>query len=121
MTFERCPVHGEPNAYIWNEEPDDNWEWSATALTVRLAQAEAERAIPTLDLQPAPLRSGLYTLDVDAVSRKGVRLAVDDVFVVVPDSTADPDGPCDCYWEVVGLYKAGGQWVVQPLRVPDTL
>lgn len=119
--FVKCPVHGEATSWFMNVEPDEDWEWKATALLVRVGKAEAAEiaGITILALEPQPLnRAGLYTLDAHAVIRAGAQLAVDGVFET-PTDPATKDAPCDCLWEVVGYHDATRQWIIRPLRVPD--
>lgn len=118
--FARCPVHDEPTAWFNNTEPDEHWEWAATALIVRQENASREvDGVPILPLEPEPLIDDLYVLNAHEVIRARAQLVVDAVFMVLPDESASTSGPCDCYWEVVGYYDADRKWVVRPLRVPD--
>jgi hypothetical protein len=118
--FYKCPVHGEPTAYFQNVEPDENWQWAATAIQMQLERAAADVSpITILDLTPEPIPGGLYTLNAHDVIRAGAQLRGEEVFVIEPPEAPKTGEPCDCFWEVVGYHDGTRQWIVQPVRVPD--
>ena len=72
--FQKCPVHGEATDYFNNVDPDENWEWLATAVQRGIAlNAQDDELIPTLHDVAVTTSGGQLFISSHDVIRAGIR------------------------------------------------
>lgn len=118
--FGVCPIHESQNAWFPSRDPDDDWEWQATAVMMGVNRAEPPEIPLKVNVTVHKTPEGYWINSHDLI-RAGVHERLPTFYVLeIPTGELKPkDHPCDCMWEVMGYRESSREYWVRPIRVPD--
>lgn len=122
MSHIKCPVHDTATDYFHGVEPDENWQWMATALLQRINVGKAdEDGIIHLDVLVTVTPGGYHWISSHDVIRAGIshRFPPDEVIAIGPSQAQASDEPDDNLYEVLAYVDDRRAYWIRPLRVPD--